>query len=104
MSINSTTKGASSVPATNAPPPVKIRINITAIITATDSQGREQNNAYQVVKNQIEPILLRELLAHTHNNKSHSARIAGFNISTLNNKLKQHGLVVETQVQSKGVK
>jgi len=54
---------------------MKVEINITAIITATDNQGNEQGNAYQAIKNQFEPALLRELLAYTGNNKSHSARL-----------------------------
>jgi DNA-binding protein Fis len=83
---------------------VKITLNITQIITATDAQGNKQNSAYQEIKKQFEPALLRELLAHTKNNKTHSARIAGINVSTLNSKLKQHGLVVKKQVRNRGVK
>ena len=77
-------------------------LNINEIITATDQQGNQQSNAYQAIKDQFEPVLLRELLAYTDNNKTHSARIAGLHLSTLNRKLRQHGLVIKKQVRSGG--
>jgi len=70
-----------------------ITINITEIVTAPD-----QDQAYQTIKDQFEPALLRELLKFTDNNKTHSARIAGLHVSTLERKLEQHGLSIQKSV------
>ncbi len=69
-----------------------LNINITAIVQAKDSHGGEVNNAYQQLKNSVEPAFLTELLAYTNGNKTHAARIAGIDRGTLAIKLKQHGI------------
>jgi len=78
---------------------MQVTINIREIVTAPD-----QNQAYQVVKDQIEPTLLRELLAFTDGNKTQSARIAGLHVSTFERKLKQHGLTINKQISNDGGK
>jgi DNA-binding protein Fis len=50
--------------------------------------------AYQAIKNKVEPVFLIELLKYAGNNKQHASRIAGLSVTTINRKLKQHGLVV----------
>ena len=76
---------------------MQVTLNITEIVTTPD-----QDKAYQSIKDQFEPTLLRELLAFTDNNKRHSARIAGLHVSTLERKLKQHGITIQKQVSSRG--
>jgi len=76
---------------------MQVTLNITEIVTTPD-----QDQAYQNIKDQFEPALLHELLAFTDNNKTQSARIAGLHVSTLERKLKQHGMTVQKQVSSRG--
>ena len=76
---------------------MKVTINISEIVTAPD-----QNQAYQTIKDQFEPVLLRELLEFTDNNKTHSARLAGLHVSTLERKLNQHGITVKKSVSDCG--
>ena len=78
-------------------PTVKVTINISEIVATPD-----QNNAYQAIKDKIEPVFLTELLKYTDNNKQHASRIAGLNVTTINRKLKQHGLVITKSVRSGG--
>ena len=76
---------------------MKITINLSAIIGEKDQQ-----QAYQAIKDQFEPAFLTALLSHTDSNKIQSAKIAGFNVSTLNKKLKRHGLYISKQVSVHG--
>ena len=80
-----------------------IPINITRIIRAVDISGSETREAYQELKNQVEPKFFVELLAHTQGNKAHAARIAGLDRGTLGIKLKQHDIDIKSLVTSKQV-
>jgi DNA-binding protein Fis len=44
------------------------------------------------------PLFLQALLTESRNNKAHSARLAGFNRSTLERKLSQYHLVLQKQL------
>ena len=68
-------------------------IDVSKAIKEAD-QGASTSRAYQAIKNKVEPVFLIELLKHTGNNKQHASRISGLSVTTINRKLKQHGLVV----------
>lgn len=79
-----------------------IILNIGKVLNSEDIAGGQQQHAYQVIKDIIEPEFLKALLAHTGNNKTHASRLAGFNVCTLNRKLAHYGLSVSTQLKDKG--
>jgi DNA-binding protein Fis len=58
-----------------------------------------RNGAYQRLLAMIMPAFLMALLEETHSNKAHAARLAGFNRSTLDSKLKQYRVVLHKQVR-----
>ncbi len=71
----------------------KVTINITKIITEAG-----QDNAYQVIKDMVEPVLIKELLHENKGNKTKAARVAGFSKPTLQRKMKRHGITVDLVV------
>ena len=58
-----------------------------------------RHGAYPRLLATVMPPFLIDLLAQTHGNKAHAARLAGFNRSTLDTKLKQYGVSVHKQVR-----
>ena len=76
---------------------MKITIDLSLIIGVKD-----QRQAYLNLKDQIEPAFLTELLKQTNNNKQEAAKIAGFQVATLNKKLKRHGLYIARKVARRG--
>jgi len=82
---------------------VETTINITAIIEACDISGREQDDAYQDLLDEIEPPFFLELLKFTKGNKTRAAIIAGIDRSTLERRLKQHGIIFKKQMTRKAV-
>ena len=76
---------------------MKITIDLSSIIGVKD-----QRKAYQDLKDQIEPAFLTELLKQANNNKQEAARIAGFQVATMNKKLKRHGLYIARKVARRG--
>ena len=77
---------------------MQLQIDLHALLHDSNSQTREfstpHQGAYQRLLMQIEPAFLHCLLEFTHSNKSHAARVAGINISTLERKLNRYGIVV----------
>jgi DNA-binding protein Fis len=63
--------------------------------TSTD---QSHSGAYYHLLAQIEPAFFRTLLAFTHSNKAHAARLAGIHYSTLERKLKQYGIVIHKKI------
>ena len=80
-----------------------LHVNISKIIHPKGEGNQEPNEAYQDLKNEVEPSFFSELLKHTHGNKAHAARIAGLDRGTLGVKLKQHGIEIKSLIASKQV-
>lgn len=57
-----------------------------------------RRGAYQRLLAVVLPPFLKALLEATQSNKAHAARIAGFNRSTLDAKLKHYQIVLEKRV------
>jgi len=57
-----------------------------------------RQGAYQRLLDVVIPPFLKALLEETQSNKAHAARIAGFNRSTLEVKLKQYQVILEKRV------
>ena len=53
---------------------------------------------YQILLAQVIPPFIKLLLEHTNGNKSAAARLAGFNRSTLDKKIKHYDIVLEKKV------
>ncbi len=59
--------------------------------------GQLGTDVYQMVLAEMEGPLLEEILLYTRNNQSKASRMLGLNRGTLRKKLKQHGLLKESQ-------
>ena len=57
-----------------------------------------RQGAYQRLLAAVMPLFLQALLTESRNNKAHAARLAGFNRSTLERKLRQYHLVLQKQL------
>jgi len=57
-----------------------------------------RQGAYQRLLAAVMPSFLQALLEASRSNKAHAARLAGFNRSTLDSKLKQYHLVLKKQL------
>ena len=81
---------------------MQLHIDLQALLHNSDKQtdpsGVPLKGAYQRLLVQIEPAFLHCLLEFTHSNKSHAARVAGINISTLDRKLHRYGIVVNKTI------
>ena len=76
------------------------QIDLDALVAESEKQPCPKPiGAYQRLLAQIEPAFLHCLLEFTHSNKSHAARLAGINISTLERKLNLYGIVVHKIVR-----
>lgn len=58
-----------------------------------DLRDHPAGDLYEVVLNEIEPPLLREVLRHHDGNQSRAAATLGINRATLRKKLRAHGIV-----------
>jgi Fis family transcriptional regulator len=58
--------------------------------------GQLGNEVYQMVLNEVEAPLLEEIMAYTRNNQTKASRMLGLNRGTLRKKLKQYGLLAES--------
>jgi Fis family transcriptional regulator len=57
-----------------------------------DLGAQDASQLYQMVINEVEPALLKEVMAHTQGNQSKASEILGLNRGTLRKKLKQYHL------------
>jgi Fis family transcriptional regulator len=58
--------------------------------------GQLGNEVYQMVLTEVEAPLLEEIMAYTRNNQTKASRMLGLNRGTLRKKLKQYGLLAES--------
>jgi len=56
-------------------------------------QGEEIRDLYELLLSEVEPALLKQVLAHTNDNQSATAVILGLNRGTLRKKLRKYGLL-----------
>ena len=59
--------------------------------------GQLGNEVYQMVLTEVEAPLLEEIMAYTRNNQTKASRMLGLNRGTLRKKLKQYGLLAESE-------
>ncbi len=59
----------------------------------THLDGEPAHDVYNLVLGQVEPPLLRCVMAHCGGNQSKAARVLGLNRNTLRKKLLQYGLL-----------
>ena len=59
--------------------------------------GEPCSELYEMVLHQVEEPLFKAVLDYTHYNQSHAAAILGLNRGTLRKKLRQHGLLAESE-------
>jgi Fis family transcriptional regulator len=65
--------------------------------------GESCIDLYDMVLRQVEEPLLKEVLEYTHHNQSHAATMLGLNRGTLRKKLRQYGLISESESESDSV-
>ena len=59
--------------------------------------GEPCNELYEMVLHQVEQPLFKAVLDYTQHNQSHAAAMLGLNRGTLRKKLRQHGLLAESE-------
>ena len=59
--------------------------------------GQLGTDVYQMVLAEVEAPLLEEIMAYTRNNQTKASRMLGLNRGTLRKKLKQYGMLGESQ-------
>ena len=59
--------------------------------------GEPCSELYDMVLHQVEEPLFRAVLDYTQHNQSHAAAMLGLNRGTLRKKLRQHGLLAESE-------
>ena len=60
-------------------------------------EGEPCSELYDMVLHQIEEPLFKAVLDYTQHNQSHAAAMLGLNRGTLRKKLRQHGLLAESE-------
>lgn len=71
-----------------------LRETVTACVRQylDEIDGEPTTDFYQLVLSQIEPPLLREVMAYTHHNQTRAAELLGLNRGTLRKKLRQYDI------------
>lgn len=59
-----------------------------------DLDGHEPGDVYQMVINEVEPIMLETVMQYAGGNQTHAAEILGINRSTLRKKLRQYEIEI----------
>lgn len=59
--------------------------------------GEPTTDFYQLVLSQVEPPLLREVMAYTRHNQTRAAQMLGLNRGTLRKKLRQYAISLDSQ-------
>lgn len=59
--------------------------------------GEPTTDFYQLVLSQVEPPLLREIMAYTRHNQTRAAQMLGLNRGTLRKKLRQYDISLDGQ-------
>ena len=80
----------------SGPPPLKDSAAEAIAHFLATLDGESCVDLYDMVLRQIEEPLLREVLDYTQHNQSHAATMLGLNRGTLRKKLRQYGLISES--------
>ena len=80
----------------SGPPPLKDSAAEAIAHFLATLDGESCIDLYDMVLRQIEEPLLREVLDYTQHNQSHAATMLGLNRGTLRKKLRQYGLISES--------
>ena len=80
----------------SGPPPLKDSAAEAIAHFLAMLDGESCIDLYDMVLRQIEEPLLREVLTYTQHNQSHAATMLGLNRGTLRKKLRQYGLISES--------
>jgi Fis family transcriptional regulator len=82
---------------TAGPPPLRdsAREAIRHFLETLD--GEACSELYAMVLHQVEEPLFKAVLDYTQHNQSHAAALLGLNRGTLRKKLRQHGLLAESE-------
>ena len=75
-------------------------VDLPGIIAALLQRG--ETGVYDKVISAVERVLLSRVLGHTHGNQSQASELLGLNRTTLRQKLRALGLVVDKVVQDDG--
>jgi Fis family transcriptional regulator len=77
-----------------------LRESVTAAVRDYLEQldGQFGTEVYQMVLTEVEGPLLEEIMHYTRNNQTKASRMLGLNRGTLRKKLKQHGLLDNSDV------
>lgn len=59
-----------------------------------DLDGHDPSDVYQMVINEVEPIMLETVMQYAGGNQTHAAEILGINRSTLRKKLRQYEIEI----------
>ena len=81
----------------SGPPPLKDSAAEAIVHFLATLDGESCIDLYDMVLRQIEEPLLREVLDYTQHNQSHAATMLGLNRGTLRKKLRQYGLISESE-------
>jgi len=83
--------------APSGPPPLRDSASEAIGHFLKTLDGEPCSELYDMVLHQVEEPLFKAVLDYTHHNQSHAAAMLGLNRGTLRKKLRQHGLLGESE-------
>ena len=89
------TKRRKKTPA--GPPPLRDSASEAIRHFLETLDGEACSELYDIVLHQVEEPLFKAVLDYTQHNQSHAAALLGLNRGTLRKKLRQHGLLAESE-------
>ena len=89
------TKRRKKTPA--GPPPLRDSASEAIRHFLETLDGEACSELYDMVLHQVEEPLFKAVLDYTQHNQSHAAALLGLNLGTLRKKLRQHGLLAESE-------
>ena len=81
----------------SAPPPLRDSTSEAIGHFLQTLDGEPCSELYDMVLHQVEEPLFKAVLNYTQHNQSHAAAMLGLNRGTLRKKLRQHGLLAESE-------
>jgi len=83
--------------AASGPPPLRDSASEAIGHFLQTLDGEHCSELYDMVLHQVEEPLFKAVLDYTQHNQSHAAAMLGLNRGTLRKKLRQHGLLAESE-------
>ena len=81
----------------SGPPPLRDSASEAIATSLRPSTEKPCSELYDMVLHQVEEPLFKAVLDYTQHNQSHAAAMLGLNRGTLRKKLRQHGLLAESE-------